>query len=467
MKHLIPLLIALLTTTGTLLAEAPLLEKLKQIKKVSDVRQLKATPFAEVYEFYYEQPVDHQAPEKGVFKQYVQVGHRDFRSPVVAVLEGYSVRGTEESELSRLFKANQVTIEHRFFKHSVPATGEIPWGELTIAQAAADQHEIIQALRQGLYPDVKWISTGISKGGQTTIFHRFFYPDDVEISVPYVAPLNLARVDPRLARHLARLGKTPARRASQGIVGSIVGSEEREVALRILSFQQYCFERLDRLMPLAEEQAGEEKLTFARVGGVERALKLVILEFPFAFWQWNGDVNEIPETSLDEAGLEDAAGVYEYLAEVSPPHFFSDQSILDIQPFYYAALTEIGMYAYDTREFRKYFKGDPGHGSIDFSFAMPDGVEAPPFDEKQMQRVSRWLQTDAEKMLFIYGGRDPWAGTAVELGSNDKCRKFVKADANHECKVESFEPIIKREIVDTIDAWLKGKAGIAVPEFVP
>ena len=46
---------------------------------------------------------------------------------------------------------------------------------------------------------------GISKGGQTTIFHRYFYPADVDISVPYVAPLNLEYVDPRLDKFLNRV----------------------------------------------------------------------------------------------------------------------------------------------------------------------------------------------------------------------------------------------------------------------
>ena len=32
------------------------------------------------------------------------------------------------------------------------------------------------------------LATGISKGGQATMFYRSYFPDDVDISVPYVAP---------------------------------------------------------------------------------------------------------------------------------------------------------------------------------------------------------------------------------------------------------------------------------------
>jgi hypothetical protein len=444
MKHLLLFITALCVTAGQLHAGSPLLEKLQQITGISSIRALESTPYAEAYEFYYEQPLDHEHPERGTFRQYVHLAHRDFQQPVVAILEGYGVNTPRESELSRLFNTNQITIEHRFFNHSIPATG-IPWKELTIKQSATDHHRIIQTLRARIYPDTPWITTGISKGGQTTIYHRYFYPEDVEISVPYVAPLNLEYIDPRLDKYLARLGKTPEQRNPH----SLVGSGGQENTLRILQFQHACFEHLDQLLPQLEELAADQHLTFTRAGGAERAMKLVILEFPFAFWQWNGNVNEIPESEL-----ENIEEIFRYLTRVSPPDFFSDKSILDIQAFYYAALTETGMYAYDIRPFRQYFKGEPNRHVIDFRFTMPGGVDAPPFNEKQMQAINRWLQTDAERMLFIYGARDPWSATAVELKGNDKCKKYVKADAHHGCRVRHFETIIQKDIIDTITTWL-------------
>ena len=141
--------------------------------------------------------MDHTRPESGSFKQKVLLGHRAAEAPVIAELEGYAIGAVRENELAGLLKGNQLTIEHRFFDSSVPEDG-IPWEYLTIKQAAADHHAVIQAIKQHLYPSSKWVSTGISKGGQTTVFHRYFYPDDVDVSVPYVAPLNLEYVDPRL-----------------------------------------------------------------------------------------------------------------------------------------------------------------------------------------------------------------------------------------------------------------------------
>lgn len=74
--------------------------------------------------------------------------------PVIVELEGYNIWSSEEGELANILKGNQLTIEHRFFDQSVPEGG-IPWENLTIKQAADDQHEIIQAIRQKIYPASK------------------------------------------------------------------------------------------------------------------------------------------------------------------------------------------------------------------------------------------------------------------------------------------------------------------------
>ena len=110
-------------------------------------------------------------------------------------------------QLPFLFRPNAIALQfhnHGSFFLFMPQQNPLfePWQYLTIKQAAADHHAIIQTLKAKLYPRSKWVTTGISKGGQTTIFHRYFYPEDADVSVPYVAPLNLKEVDPRIERFL-------------------------------------------------------------------------------------------------------------------------------------------------------------------------------------------------------------------------------------------------------------------------
>ena len=388
-------------------------EKLQQIPQISEIQKLDVKPFQEYYQFWFEQPVDHSDPAKGTFRQRVLLGHKQSDAPVIVELEGYNIWSSEEGELANILKGNQLTIEHRFFDQSVPEGG-IPWENLTIKQAADDQHEIIQAIRQKIYPASKWISTGISKGGQTTIFHRYFYPADVDISVPYVAPLNLEYVDPRLDKFLNRLGT-----AKSGVKALFNWEDLNTCHYTIRDFQTMCFEHLDTLLPMLEELAAEKKYTYRMVGGTKRALQLMILEYPFAFWQWGNNCADIPDQ--ESADWEE---IFEYLVKVSSPDFFEDKYIVRMQPFFYAALTEIGMYDYKIKPFKKFLPEDDK--DIDFSFTMPEGVEKKPFNDKQMKAINEWLQTDAERILFVYGGSDPWYATGVDLKKNGKCRKYVR-----------------------------------------
>ena len=78
-----------------------------------------------------------------------------------------------------------IFVEYRYFLESTPEPKD--WQYLTAENSADDLHAITTAFKN-IYPG-KWIATGISKGGQTTLLYRTFYPDDVDISVPYVAPL--------------------------------------------------------------------------------------------------------------------------------------------------------------------------------------------------------------------------------------------------------------------------------------
>ena len=429
--------LAVLLFTVVAVAQDGVLERLKKIDRISDIQKMEVEPFNEYYQFWFEQPVDHNNPSLGTFKQKVLLGHKDYKAPMIVELQGYNIWTEKEGELANLLKGNQLTIEHRFFNQSVPAGG-IPWDYLTIKQAATDQHEIIQALRKFVYPDDKWVTTGISKGGQTTIFHRYFYPDDVEVSVPYVAPLNLEYVDPRLQKFLDKAGFNKGS-------GFFETDNKPNCHWAIRDFQIRCFLNIEKLVPKVKKYAQEKNYTFEMVGGVERAVQLMILEYPFAFWQWGANCNEIPEG-------DDIDGMYDNLMAISGPSFFEDKNIEQQQPFFYAALTEIGMYDYDIKPFKKFL---PDKENIKFTFTMPKGVVQKPFDDKQMKAINKWLQTDANRMLFIYGGIDPWGATGVDLKMNSKCRKYVRGDMHHGCRIKHLDPAAREDVMEVLKEWLK------------
>ncbi|HQU60312.1 MAG TPA: S28 family serine protease, partial [Saprospiraceae bacterium] len=128
--------------------------------------------FEAVYELNIRQPLDHKDPSKGYFYQRAFLSHRSFDAPMVIATEGYSRPSNRLYELTQYLGANQVDVEHRYFGASMPDS--LDYTYLNLEQATADLHHIRQLLGQ-LYPKA-WVSTGISKGGQTTFFYRYFYP---------------------------------------------------------------------------------------------------------------------------------------------------------------------------------------------------------------------------------------------------------------------------------------------------
>ena len=217
-------------------------EVLARISSIDSLKQIEGdtTLFAESWELWFSMPLDHNNPKAGKFPLRVVYNHKDFESPMVIAIEGYKIYSHWATEPAQLLNANQINIEHRFFENSRPKDS-IPWQYLNIYQAATDHHTVIKSFKP--FYKGKWVATGISKGGQATIFHRYFYPNDVDVSIPYVAPLNSSSEDTRVYSFLRTVG-TPACRD------------------RVRAFQEELFKRKEDLMPLLEQHANERDYTF-------------------------------------------------------------------------------------------------------------------------------------------------------------------------------------------------------------
>jgi hypothetical protein len=410
----------------SVIAQTELQKKLENIPGVLSVKEMSVEPYKEYFEIYFKQYIDYKDVSKGTFNQRVLLGHTGYDNPMIVEIQGYNIWTSKQGELSKLFNGNQLTIEHRFFKDSKPK-GEIPWKSLTIRNSAEDQHIIIQAIRK-IYDNNKWISTGISKGGQTTIIHRYFYPNDVDVAIPYVAPHNLTREDPRINEFLNAVGTKSCRD-------------------KILAFQNLCFENLDKMMPFMDDYCEVNKYSFNDVGGKRRALELTILEYSFAFWQWGSTKEEDIPTSAKDLKL-----LFNHLVKKGDPGFFEDKSIEFQRPYFWAAMTEMGIYDYDITPFRKYLKDTK---NVTFIHTMPKGLEDTVFDGRTVKRIYDWLQTDAASMIFIYGGLDTWGSTGVDLGSNTKCKKYVMPTGHHGTRIRTFNENMRKDIIKSIYEMIK------------
>jgi hypothetical protein len=401
-------------------------EKLASIENVVSIEKREpVSHFDENYEIWFEQPIDYNDLSKGTFKQRVFLGFENPTQPVIVELQGYGIGSEKAGELANHYKANQLNIEHRYFNNSRPK--QIDWNTLTVENAAKDQARIIDAIRKALYPNAKFISTGISKGCQTTMALRRYFPDNVDGCVCYVGPLNFEREDPRVYEFLK----------------TVSTQENRD---KVKAFQNLCFENRAALLEMMKAAAIEKDMSWEF--GVDKAIDYTILEYSFAFWQWGTPIESIPSKN---ASTED---IYNHLISVVGYGFFEEKAVEDLQPYFWAALTQQGIYGYETAPFKQYLNTEEIYK---FEWAFPEGITKE-YDPIPMQEIKSFLDNSAEDMLFIYGEYDAWSSTAVELtkdASKREVYKFVNPKGSHTTRIKSFSPETQKEIYEIIDGWLK------------
>jgi hypothetical protein len=333
--------------------------------------------------------------------------------------EGYAVGKAHIAQLTKILQANQIIAEHRYFGESVPDS--MDWKYLNIREAAADHHRITGILKK-YYPG-KWITMGISKGGQTAMYHRRFYPGDADATVCYVAPLNFSYREPRIAEFLNRVGDADCRE-------------------RIFTFQRRLLERKAELLPRFSSYGASKDYTFSI--GPETAYEFCVLEVPFAFWQWQALRCEDLRADMP------ADTLFDKFVKIVSPYYFSDQGIAYYTPFFHQALNEIGYYDYDLSPFGNLITAVR---NPTYLFNAPAGT-TPDFDPAIMHDIADWIRKEGRRMLFIYGGNDPWGASAVDLGDNTECLKMVLPGGSHATRIPDFTAEDQAKIYATLSQWL-------------
>lgn len=395
------------------------LEKIEGIEIVGETRH--NSSFTEAYEIRFTQPVDHNIPEGLKFTQRMFIGHAGFDKPMVMSTAGYSARGLGFAEPVKIVKGNLIRVEHRYFGESVPEP--LIWEHLTAWQSASDHHEIVNAFKT-LYKN-KWISTGVSKDGQTAMMFKAFYPDDIDVAIPYVAPLNKSKVDPRIFEFLNNVGT----------------EEERE---KVYNYQIALFEKKEKIMPLIEDISKKKKWNFTM--GLCRGYDLGVLEFPFAMWQYGSF------KPLDLPGIEaEAEELLKPFIKVNALYYFSEPGIMQFLPHYYQAMNEMGYYGYDVKPFEKYLDDkDP----ITWDFTMTPYNMDTTFNPLTLTFLHDFVQNRGDNILYIYGEKDTWTATGVQLHGPVDALVMILPGGYHGSRISAFPEEQKKKIYNTLERWL-------------
>lgn len=399
---------------------------LSTLPGVKSVKEMPVKGYSAKYEVLFEQPVDHSNPSVGKFLQRVFIMHRSAQRPTVIVTEGYggayAQRSSYKEELSVLLDANVVFVEHRYFLESTPKG--FGWGYLTGKNAAADLHNINMMLRP--FYQGKWIATGISKGGQNALIYTAFYPNNMDVTVPYVAPLCKGVEDGRHEPFIKKFVGTKGQRDS------------------IENFQKEILFRRGSLQPLFDSLCTAQKMEFNIP--FEEVYDYSVLELSFSLWQWGTPISQIP--SLKASDKE----VFDFWMRYCSPDYFVNNS--PTASFFVQAAAELGYYGYDIKPFKRLLKIKSAKNYLHKIF-LPEDATGIKFDKSLYNRLKKFVDTTSNRMMFIYGEYDPWSAVMVHEPKGENVVVFVDPKGSHRARINTLPNERREQALELLKSWLK------------
>lgn len=499
-------------------------EVLKEIEGVSDIKEEKDEDGNSVTSFYFKQPIDHKNPAAGTFVQYCVLHYKGSKHTTVMHTHGYSITTSKNAkvrqlELAKILDANYLAVEHRYYYRSIIGLTEedtikgIPstkvqneyWKYNTAEQSTADLHNIVTALKKSGYFDGKWVSSGVSKNGILTALYAYFYPNDMDVYVPFCAPfcdgaettgigkwltnesggkgtdlqkavwdvLNRITTDDKLRDELANLYKEEH--------GNDAKIQKYSTATAMLAltydymanmFYKFCYrptDEWDGVIP-NENSNAELYYGFITLGKTKYWERLKNLRQLWDDEELKGDddyEDEIDDDYEDEEDWdfdEDDDPISSRRAASSWTLKF--HSFLNTIYFVHAA-SELGYFLYDwtilpenhllSDSNIKWLKNKQTIKRYNkwYDVKYDDGMMKSFLDFVKNNRTK-----DKCKMLFVYGGNDPWTGAAIPDPDKDDpyVKKYVVPNGTHNAFLtnpEYYRPEDKDYIVNTVKEWLK------------
>lgn len=383
-------------------------------------------PYRLEYQLTVKQPIDHNDTSRGFFYQQVRLVHKDFSKPMVMETEGYAGRA-QGNELEKILDCNDLNVEFRYFNKSKPDS--LQWQYLTYEQATADLHHINQLFRT-LYHS-KWISTGISRGGETTLIYKYYYPGDIDASVPYVAPMPNDIEDKRIYSFLDTAG------------GVSCVKKIRALQIFLLTHEQEALKKIS---------LQEKLLHYTSLGNIGVAYEYTILEYPFSFWQ----ITSLQEKDIPAPKNLDTCLVHLIKVFGDFAGGFSDERNETFIPHYYMTY-QTGYYKYNIKPFVKYLhyiKNNNPPASF-----LPPAIPHIAYDPGFEKKINAWLYNNGNNILYIYGGRDTWSACKPEFGDKVNAKRFIIPGANHfEARIKNMSAAMQQEFGEALEKIIGVKA---------
>lgn len=400
---------------------------------VDNVISKDSSAFKEYYEIRFRQPVDHRDTSRGFFTQLLLLGHNDVTRPMIIETNGYEIlpyQGLQYvAEPAKLLKGNQLIAEHRYFGASIPDSNNHTY--LNFKQVSSDYHAIRNAFAD-IYKS-EWISTGASKGGLTALNYSFYYPEDINASIIYVAPILTSVEDKRIELFLKEKRQT-------------------ETGKRLFTIQQNFLTRKQVLLPVFLDILKLSNLELGKMDP-ETLYDFAVLEFDFNYWQYISDFPKLLDKNrrilnqLSKNGLANTSALQsedDSLIALFPMCIWYMLTESLSRPFFYQSFTQMGSYGYEEQLFNglKHKKYSP-----EFLAGNHPG-----FSRKYVRTFTRFLRKDLKNTVCIYGAEDPW--TSCRISTSEENLVIINPKTNHATLIKDVGEAPKKEIEKKLNDWL-------------
>ena len=417
--------------------------------------------FKAAYTIYFKQYIDHNNKETGTFLQKLEFGFRSLKDVNVLVTHGYTLYDGQysspaENEIAFLIRSNYLSMEHRYFgKSTIEVEDEDHyWDYLTTYQAASDAHEVVISFKNMLKG--KWVSTGGSKSGMTTHMFCYYYPGDIDLYVPYVAPFCNDFNDLRMMKFVYEeagdigYGETKAKKYRDEVL---------EYQLKMLSYR-------DVLSSKYYNEAIAKGVKFTNYVNKDNLYDATILDFAIGFWQYYQSFNslesilKLPETTPEEINTK-MDKFYRFFVTYNGYDGYETDS--EFEPYYIQAYTELGNYKLDFSYIRNALEDKTlltikQEDEIDLVYKMTftESELALPKKELMCPKINNMLKTTDQQFIMIYGASDPWyASRPDDVLDRNNIRIYVNENHPHTANISNFPKEIKKQIVEEIKQILK------------
>ena len=391
------------------------------------------------YYVIFEMPLDWGDPSKGSFYLRSTFSYKDDTSPNTFLCNGYMMYDMlidyeYRNDVSTRYDTNELECEHRFYGASVPKglsnTSPEYWEYLTAENAAADFHHIITEFKKLL--SGKWIFTGGSKGGQLTMFHSLFYPDDCAVYLPVVAPGGVSDEAPGFFDFIYN-------EIGNDAYGEAQAAEYRKL---VLDFQVEAM----KLKPVLADRYYQDGLqqgnVFTDFTTPEILYDMSVLDFATQLWQYYQNFSAVKKVlDLDHSSDEFIEGVYKLILEGNPPMTWAING--EYFAYYVQAATQNGEHDHDFSYIRERLKEegledlltiteDMEKGILFRMVFTPEMLDHFTYDQSLYNELVKWSHTTKNLVIMVYGGADVWYSMRLpDVTDNPNVHTYVAKEFSH------------------------------------